>query len=125
MPATRPVLDHLLSPIVIAGLAGTGAAALSVSVVFGFIRDRDLLDKKLRKSERALEKIRSEIADKQIRIQQLMAEVEALQPEEREVREYYESLMRMKMAAEREALQEAETDEAQSEEEKRRRRLMR
>ncbi len=120
-----PMLDQLLSPIVIAGLAGTAAAALSVSVVFGFIRDRDLLDKRLRKSARALEKIRSEIADRQTRIKQLMEEVEALQPVERELREYYESLMRMQMAAERAALQEAETDEAESEEAKRRRRMMR
>ena len=123
MTATRPMLDHLLSPIVIAGLAGTAAAALSVSVVFGFMRDRDLLDKRLRESERALKKVRSEIADRQIRIKQLIEEVEALQPVEQELREYHASLMAMQLTAEREAMQEAESDEAEKEREKRRRRI--
>ncbi len=117
------MLDQLLSPIVITGLCGSFAAAISVSVIFGFIRERDLLDERVRETERALKKIQSEIADRQIRIKQLMEEVEALQPVERELREYYESLMRMQIAAEREALQEAETDEAEREREKRRRRM--
>ena len=119
------MLDLLLSPIVIASLAGAAAAAISVSVIFGFIRDRDLLGKRLRKSERALEKIRSEIADRQTRIKQLLEEVAALLPVELELREYHESLMTMQLEAEREALQKAGSDEAESEHEKRRRRLMR
>ena len=100
------MLDLILSPIVIASLAGAAAAAISVSVIYGFIRDRDLLDKRLRKSERALEKVRSEIADRRIRIQQLMEEVAALRPVEQKLREYYESLVTMQLEAEREALQE-------------------
>ena len=122
---TATMLDLLLTPIVIGSLVGAAAAAISVSVVFGFIRDRDLLGKRIRKTERALEKVRSQIADRQIRIQQLIEEVEALQPVERELREYHESLVTMQLEAEREALQEAETDAAESEHEKRRRRLMR
>ncbi len=110
------MLDQLLSPIVIASVTIAGFAAISVSVTHGFIRDRDLLDKKLHETERALKKVQKEMADRQIRIKQLIKEVEALQPVEQELREYYESLMRMQMAADREALQEAEA-------EKRRRRM--
>ena len=117
------MLDQLLSPIVIAGLAGAGAAALSVSVVFGFIRERDLLDKRLRKAGRDLDKIQSQIADRQIMIKQLIEEVEALQPVEQELREYHASLMSMHLTAEREAMQKAETEEADKEREKRRRRV--
>ncbi len=117
------MLDHLLSPIVIAGLAGTAAAALSVSVIFGFIRERDLLDERVRNTERALKKIQSEIADRQIRIKQLKEEVQELQSVFWETREYHESLLKMQAAAEQEALQEAETDEAEREREKRRRRM--
>ena len=109
-----PMLDQLLSPIVIGAVAVAGFAAISVSVTSGFIRDRDLLNMRLHKTERALKKVQSEMADRQIRIKQLIKEVEALQPVERELREYYESLMRMQIAAEREALQEAATDEAES-----------
>ncbi len=104
------MLDNLLSPIVIAGIAGAGAAALSVSVIFGFIRERDLLDERVRNTERALKKIQSEIANRQIRIKQLKEEVHELQSVFWETREYHESLMRMQMAAEREALQEAEAE---------------
>ena len=117
-----PMLDQLLSPIVIAAVTVAGFAAISVSVTSGFIRDRDLLGMRLHKTERALKKVQSEMADRQIRIKQLIKEVEALQPVERELREYYESLMRLQMAAEREAMQKAETDEAEREREKRRRR---
>ena len=117
------MLDQLLSPIVITGIAGAGAAAFSVSVIFGFIRERDLLDERVRNTERALKKIQSEIADRQIRIKQLKEEVLALQLVFWELREYHESLLKMQMAAEQEALQEAETAEAEREREKRRRRM--
>ena len=115
------MLDQLLSPIVITGLCGSFAAAISVSVIFGFIRERDLLDERVRSTGRSLKKIRSEIADRQIRIKQLKEEVQELQSVFWETRKYHESLVKMQVAAEQEALQEAE----EKAEEKRRRQRMR
>ena len=113
------MLDQLLSPIVITGLCGSFAAAVSVSVIFGFIRERDLLDERVRSTERALKKIQSEIADRQIRIKQLKEEVQELQSVFWETRQYHESLVNMQVAAE----QEAEEDTEREEREKRRRRM--
>ena len=116
-------MDSILSIEAIACLVVAGAAAVGVSVVLGYIKDRDGLALRLRKTERQLEKIRSEIAGRQERIKQLTEEVEMLQPIERELSDYYDSLVEIQLEAERREMDEQEKDQAVRDREDRRRRM--
>ena len=98
-------------------------AAETGHLVFSTIHASSAPQTITRLAGRALQKIQSEIADRQILIKQLIEEVEALQPVEQELREYHASLMSMHLTAEREAMQKAETEEAEKEREKRHRRI--
>ena len=87
------ILSTLFTIEVIACLVVAGSAAIGVSVVSGYSRDRVPLGKKLRKTERQLEKLRNHIAEKQGAIKQLQAEVEALQPPYDQLLAYHEDLL--------------------------------
>ena len=116
-------VDFVISPIAIACLAAAAGAAIAVSVTLRFIRDRDVLGRKLRKTERTLDKIRKEIAKSEGRIEQLTKEVQMLKPLHDKLSAYHETLMEMQLEAERRAMKEAEDDEEARESERRRRRL--
>ena len=109
--------------LAIACLVVAGAAAVVVSVMIRFVRDRDKLGRKLRKTERALEKIRAQVAEKRGTIKQLQEEVAMLAPLEEKLRIYYDVLMEVQVEEERRAMEEEETTTKEREREERRRRL--
>ena len=102
------ILSTLFTIEVIACLVVAGSAAIGVSVVSGYSRDRVPLGKKLRKTERQLEKLRNHIAEKQGAIKQLQAEVEALQPPYDQLLAYHEDLLGIQMAEDRRVAAEEE-----------------
>ena len=114
-------MDLLLTPTVIAYLVVAGAAAFAVSALFSYVRDRGKLGSILAKTERALGKIREQIAEKQGRIKPLQEEVPMLMPLHRQLQSYYDELMAIHLEAERKAMQEAEKKIANKEREKKRR----
>ena len=96
---------------------------MTVAVVFRHIRERDGLNRKLRKTETALDKLRKEIAEKRGRIKQLSEEVEMLQPIYEQLHSYYDMLTKLQLEEERRAVEEEDKKKAEQESEKRRRRL--
>ena len=121
------VPDMLLSIEALACLLIAAAAALGVGVVFKYIRHRDQLQPRLRKTERTLEKMRSQITVKQELIRQLQQEIAVLRPQEERLSSYYDTLVELQTEAERAAMTEeakAEAnDEDEVEQERRRRRV--
>ena len=111
------MLGLLLRIEVIASLVVAVSAAMGVSVVLRFIRDRDALDRKLRKVDRQLQKLRDEIAAKQGRIQELQAAVDMLKPLEAHLRAYHEQLLELHVEQERKAMQEGEKQKGGEEDE--------
>ena len=99
-------MDALFSTEVIACLLIAGASAFAISVVLRFRPDRDRLDRNLRKTERALERIQKQIAARQGRIKQLKEEVAALVPVHHRLQAYHEELLQIQVEEERKALEE-------------------
>ena len=84
------LLDLLFSKEIIACIVVAGSAAIGASVGMRFMRDRDKLGRKLKKTARALEKIRDEVARRQGTIKQLQEEVAMLAPIGEKLRGYYD-----------------------------------
>ncbi|MFH1569261.1 MAG: hypothetical protein ABIL09_14800 [Gemmatimonadota bacterium] len=102
------MLNLLLRVEILASLVVAGSAAMAVSVVFRFIRNRDALDGKLKKADRLLQKLRKEIASKEGRIKELQEAVALLKPQEAHLRAYHEQLLELKVEQERKATKEGE-----------------
>ena len=121
------VPDMVLSIEALACLLIAAAAALGVGVVLKYIRQRDQLQPRLRKTERTLEKMRSRITAKQELIRQLQQEIAVLRPQEERLSSYYDTLVELQTEAERAAMtEEAKAnakDEDEVEQERRRRRV--
>ena len=110
------MVELLFKVEVLASLVVAASAAIGVSVVRRFIRDRDVLDRKLKKTDRQLQRLRKEIAAKQGRIKELQSEVEMLKPLEARLRAYHEQLVELQSEQERKEMQEGEKKEVKGEE---------
>ena len=93
------VLDLLFTTEVICCLLVAGAVAFGISIVMAFIRDRDKLGRRLKKAERQLEKLRKQIARKRAKVKELTEEVKMLSPLEEKLREYYDLINVLRLAA--------------------------
>ena len=109
------MVDLLFRIEILASLVVAAAAAMGVSVVLRFIRDRDVLGRKLKKTDRQLQKLRQEIAAKQGRIKELQSEVEMLKPLEAHLRAYHEQLLELQSEQERREMLEGEKEEGKAE----------
>ena len=97
-------MSALLSIEVIACLVVAAATAFAVSVVLKYIRARDELNRKIRQSERALEKLRKQIAVKQGTIKQLQEEVAMLVPLHHNLQKYHDELLGIQLEKERDEI---------------------
>ena len=95
------MVDILFSTPVISSLLVAGCAAFGVSVVARFMPDKRKLERTISRAEKALEKLRQEIATKQASITQLQSEVEMLQPLYERLSGYHEHLTEMRLELER------------------------
>lgn len=109
------MVDLLFRIEILASLVVAAAAAMGVSVVLRFIRDRDVLGRKLKKTDRQLQKLRQEIAAKQGRIKELQSAVEMLKPLEAHLRAYQERLLELQSAQERREMLKGEEEEEKGE----------
>ena len=108
------MIDLLLRAEVLTLLVVAATAAIVVSVVIRFTRDRDGLSRRVKKVDKQLQRLRKEIAAKQGRITELQSAVEMLKPLEASLNAYYEQLMRLQLEQERKDMQEGK-DKAEGE----------
>lgn len=102
------MVDILFSTPVISCLLVAGCAAFAVSVVVGFIPDKRKLDHTMTRAEKALQKLRNEIASKEAAITQLQSEVDMLRPLHERLNLYHEDLTQMRLDLERKDLAEGD-----------------
>lgn len=95
------MLDIFFSTPVISCLLVAACAAFGVSVVVRFMPDKRKLDNTMQRAEKALQKLRTEIATKEATIQQLQSEVEMLKPLHDRLSNYHEDLTQMRLDLER------------------------
>jgi chromosome segregation ATPase len=102
------MVDILFSAPVISCLLVAGCAAFGVSVVVSFVPDKRKLDHTLSRAEKALGRLREEIAAKEGTIAQLQAEVEMLKPVHTRLNSYHEDLTQLRLDLERQEMADGE-----------------
>lgn len=111
------MLDLLLTPAVITSLVIAGCAAFGVSIVARFIPDKRKLDLTMSKAEKALARLRKEIAEKQASMKQLQEELAMLKPLHDRLNVYHEELCDIRVEMERREMLEEEDERHDEEEE--------
>lgn len=104
------LLDNLLTAEVITCLVVAAAAALALSALMRYVKDRDKLAPQIRRADKQLARTRKIIAKKKAAIEKLQAEVGMLMPVHDRLQNYHEELLQMQLQEEKRLMDEQKDD---------------